>query len=122
MQKNLKRLGYFENFQGQYPTLVCTEKSIFKITPTQADSVPKVLATRKEVRRVFLDEDDAWAARIRGYTMQRNLFALLQAKSEGTTWKSYMWKNTSIDTLPTFTNLKRWGSVPLSTAISMGTL
>jgi hypothetical protein len=38
--------------------------------PTQADSVPKVLAIRKEVRRVFLEEkDDAWAAHVRGYTM-----------------------------------------------------
>jgi hypothetical protein len=45
--------------------------------------------------------------------------ALLQAESEGITWKSYVWNlprdvlkfalNTSIDTLPTFTNLKRWG-------------
>jgi len=88
--------------------------------PKQADSVPKVSAIRKEVRRVFREEeDDAWAARVRGYTMQGNLFALLQAESEGITWKSYMWNlprgvlkfalNASIDTLPTFTNLKRWG-------------
>jgi hypothetical protein len=51
--------------------------------------------------------------------MQGNLFALLQAESEAITWKSYMWNlprgvlkfalNASIDTLPTFTNLKRWG-------------
>jgi hypothetical protein len=83
--------------------------------PTQADFVPKVLAIRKEVRRVLRkEEDDAWAARICGYTMQGNLFALLQAESEGITWKSYMWNlplgvlkfslNASIDTLPTFTN------------------
>jgi hypothetical protein len=57
--------------------------------PTQVDSVPKVSAIRKEVRRVFC-EDDAWAAVVRGYTMQGNLFALLQAESEGITWKSYM--------------------------------
>jgi hypothetical protein len=53
------------------------------------------------------------------YTMQGNLFALLQAENESITWKSYMWDlpsgvlkfavNSSIDTLPTFTNLKRWG-------------
>jgi hypothetical protein len=88
--------------------------------PTQADSVPKVLAIRKEVWRVFCEEeDDAWAARIRGYTMQGSLFALLQAESEGITWKLYMWNfpcgvlkfslNASIDTLPTVTILKRWG-------------
>jgi hypothetical protein len=76
-----------------------------------------VSAIRKEVRRVFCEEeDDAWATRVRGYTMQGNLFALLQAESEGITWKSYMWNlprgvlkfalNTSIDTLPTFTNIK----------------
>jgi hypothetical protein len=51
--------------------------------------------------------------------MQKNFFALLQAESEGITWKSYMWNlprgvlkfalNASIDTRPTFTNLKRWG-------------
>jgi hypothetical protein len=50
--------------------------------------------------------------------MQRKLFALLQAESEGITWKSEMWNlhcgvlkfalNAGIDTLPTFTNLKRW--------------
>jgi hypothetical protein len=88
--------------------------------PTQADSVPKVLAIRKEVWRIFREEeDDAWAACIRGYTMQGNLFALLQAESQGITWKSYKWNlprgvlkfalNASIDTLPTFTNLERWG-------------
>jgi hypothetical protein len=84
--------------------------------PTQADSVPKVFAIRKEVRRVFCEEeDDAWAAHVLGYTMQGNIFALLLAESEGITWKSYMWNfpcgalNASIVTLPTFTNLKRWG-------------
>jgi hypothetical protein len=51
--------------------------------------------------------------------MQGNLFALLQAENESITWKSYMWDlprgvlkfavNTSIDTCPTFTNLRRWG-------------
>jgi hypothetical protein len=51
--------------------------------------------------------------------MQGNLFSLLQAESEGITWKSYMWNlprgvlkfalNASIDTLPTFTNPKKWG-------------
>jgi hypothetical protein len=54
--------------------------------PTQADSVPKVSAIRKEVWRVFREEDDAWAARVRSYTMQGNLYALLQAESEGITW------------------------------------
>jgi hypothetical protein len=44
-----------------------------------------------------------------------------QAESEGITWRSYMWNllrgvlkfalNASIDTLPTFTNLKRWGKL-----------
>jgi hypothetical protein len=51
--------------------------------------------------------------------MQGNLFALLQAENENITWKSYMWDlphgvlkfavNSSIDTLPTFNNLRRWG-------------
>jgi hypothetical protein len=85
--------------------------------PTQADSVPKVLAIRKELCRVFREEDDAWTACVCSYTMQGNLFALLQAESEGIIWKSHMWNlphgvlkfalNASIDTLPTFTNLKR---------------
>jgi hypothetical protein len=49
----------------------------------------------------------------------KNLFALLQAENESITWKSYMWDlpcgvlkfavNSSIDTLPTFTNHRRWG-------------
>jgi hypothetical protein len=88
-------------------------------SPLHAQPVPKVSAIRKEVRRVFCEEDGAWVARVHGYTMQGNLFALLQAESEGITWKSYMWNhprgvlkfslNASIDTLPTFTNLKRWG-------------
>jgi hypothetical protein len=86
----------------------------------QANSVLKVSAISKEVRRICCEEEDnAWAARVRGYTMQGNLFALLQAESEGITWKSYMWNlyrgvlkfalNAGIDTLPTFTNFKRWG-------------
>jgi hypothetical protein len=53
--------------------------------------------------------------------MQGNLFALLQAENESITWQSYMcmWDpprsvlkfavNSSIDTLLTFTNLRRWG-------------
>jgi hypothetical protein len=55
--------------------------------------------------------------------MQGNLFALLQAENESITWKSYMWDlphcilkfavNSSIDPLPTFTNLRRWGKVDL---------
>jgi hypothetical protein len=50
-----------------------------------------VLAIRREVQRVFHEEeDDAWAAYVRGYTMQGNLFALLQAESESFTGKSYM--------------------------------
>jgi hypothetical protein len=79
-----------------------------------------VSAIRKEVWRVFCEEeDDACAVRVRGYTMQGNLFSLLQAESKCITWKSYMWNlpcgvlkfalNASIDTLPTFTNLKGWG-------------
>jgi hypothetical protein len=88
--------------------------------PTQADTVPKVLAIRREVRIVFQEEEDeAWAARVRRYTMQGNLFALLQAENKSIMCKSYMWDlprgvlkfavNSSIDTLPTFTNLRRWG-------------
>jgi hypothetical protein len=87
--------------------------------PAQADTVPKVPAIRQEVRRVFKEEEvDAWAARISEYTMQGNLFALLQAENESITWKSYMRDlphgvlkfavNSSIDMLPTFTNLRRW--------------
>jgi hypothetical protein len=87
--------------------------------PTQADTVPKVLAIRREVRRVFQEEDEASAACVCGYTMQGNLFALLQAENESITWNLYMWNlphgvlkfavHRSIDTLPTFTNLRRWG-------------
>jgi hypothetical protein len=51
--------------------------------PTQADTVPKVSAIRREVRKVFQEEEDeAWAARVCGYTMHGNLFALLQAENE----------------------------------------
>jgi hypothetical protein len=62
-------------------------------------------------------------SRPRLYHARKNLFALLQAESEGFTWKSYMWNlpcgvlkfalNASIDTLPIFTNLKRWGEACL---------
>jgi hypothetical protein len=75
-----------------------------------------VSAIRRVVIRVFQEEeDDAWAARISEYTIQGNLFALLQAENESITWKFYIWDlpcgvlkfamNSSIDTLPTFTNL-----------------
>jgi hypothetical protein len=86
--------------------------------PTHAGTVPKVSAIRHEVRRVFQEEEDeAWAAHFRGYAMQENLFALLQAENESITWKSYMWDlppgvlkfavNSSIDMLPTFTNFSQ---------------
>jgi hypothetical protein len=88
--------------------------------PTQADTVPKVSAIRGEIRRVFQEKEyKAWAARVSEYTMQGNHFALLQAENESITWKSYMWDlpcgvskfavNSSIVTLLTFTNLRRWG-------------
>jgi hypothetical protein len=80
---------------------------------TQADTVPKMSVIRQEVKESFKEEEDeAWAVCVRGYTMQRNLFALLQAEDESITWKSYMWDlpcgvlkfavNSSIDMLPTF--------------------
>jgi hypothetical protein len=57
--------------------------------------------------------------RLLPYTMQGYLFALMQVENESITWKSYMWDlhrgvlkftvNSSIDTLPTFTDLRRWG-------------
>jgi hypothetical protein len=54
--------------------------------PTQADTVPKVWAIRREVRRVFQEEEDeAWATRVSKYTMKGNLFALLQAENESIT-------------------------------------
>jgi hypothetical protein len=84
----------------------------------------------REVRRVFQEEDEAWAARGQEYSIERNLFTLLQAENESITWKSYMWDlprgvlklfvNSSIDTLPTFTNLRR-GSVLWPIASSVGT-
>jgi hypothetical protein len=37
--------------------------------PTQTDSVPNMSAIRKEVWRLFCEEDDAWDARVRGYTI-----------------------------------------------------
>jgi hypothetical protein len=37
--------------------------------PTQVDTVPKVSAIRREVSRVFQEEDEAWAARVSEYTM-----------------------------------------------------
>jgi hypothetical protein len=62
--------------------------------------------------------EEKWAAHVCGYAMQGNLFALMQAENESIMRKSYMWDlpcgvlkfavNSSIDTLPTFTNLSRW--------------
>jgi hypothetical protein len=50
--------------------------------PTQAGTVPKVLAIRREGRRVFQEEEDeTWAVHVSKYTIQGNLFALLQAEN-----------------------------------------
>jgi hypothetical protein len=54
--------------------------------------------------------------------MQGNLFALLQAESEGITWKLYMWNLPALTHCPPLLTLKGRGSVPLSIAISVGTL
>jgi hypothetical protein len=80
-----------------------------------------VLAIKREVRRVFQEKQDKpWVIHVCGYTMQGNLFALLHAENEIITWKSYMWDllhgvlkfavNSSMDMLPTFTNLRRTGT------------
>jgi hypothetical protein len=45
---------------------------------------------RREVRRVFDEEDEAWAACVSGYTVQGNLFPLLQAENESITCRSYI--------------------------------
>jgi hypothetical protein len=42
---------------------------------TQADIVSKVSSIRREVRKVFQEEEDEY--RLLGYNMQKNLFALL---------------------------------------------
>jgi hypothetical protein len=69
----------------------------------QSDTVPKVSAIRREVRRVFQEEEDeAWAAGIRWYTMQGNLLHVPRGVLKFSV-------NSSIDMLPTFTNLRRWG-------------
>jgi hypothetical protein len=53
------------------------------------------------------------------YTLQGNLFALLQAEDESIMWKSYIWNlprvvlkfaiDSTIYMFPTFTNLRMWG-------------
>jgi hypothetical protein len=97
---------------------------------TQADTIPKVSAIRREVGKVFQDEEnEAWAAHVCGYTMQGNLFTLMQAENESITRKLYMWDlpcgffkfavNNSMDTLPTFPNLRRWGSMLRSITSSL---
>jgi hypothetical protein len=51
--------------------------------PTQTYTVPKVSAISHEVGRIFQEEEDeAWAALVCGYTLQGNLFALLQAENK----------------------------------------
>jgi hypothetical protein len=94
--------------------------------PTLADTVPKVSAIRQEVRRVFQEEDVAWAARVSEYTMQGNLFALLQAENESITWGSYMWDlargvlKFAVNRPPSLTSEGR-GSKLWSIASSVGT-
>jgi hypothetical protein len=83
--------------------------------PTQADTVPKVSAIKREVKRVFQEEDEACTALSAGILYRKTS---LQAENESVTWKSYMWDlpcgvmkfavNSSIDALPSFTNLKTW--------------
>jgi hypothetical protein len=84
-----------------------------ELIPAQTDTVPKVLAIRSEVRRVFQKEDEAWAARVRRHTMQGNFFTLLQVENESITWKSYMWDLPrgvlKFAVSSTCTNLRRWG-------------
>jgi hypothetical protein len=69
--------------------------------------------------RFYQEEDEAWAARVSEYTMLGIVFALLQAENESIAWKSYLWDlprgvlkffvNSCINTLPAFTDLRRWG-------------
>jgi hypothetical protein len=77
-----------------------------------------VSAIRHDVRRVFQEEEDeAWATLVCGYTMQGNLFALLQTENESIMWKSDIRDLprgglkfvvvSSMDMLPAFTNLRR---------------
>ena len=90
----------------------------------QVDSVVLAPLSRKqlkqEVRKRIQDQTDAyWSSKIRNLVMQGDFLSLLVEEDTNVTWKSYVWNlprgvvkfvlNSSLQTLPTADNLRRWG-------------
>ena len=75
---------------------------------------------KQEVQKRIQDlTDEYWLTKIRSLIMQGNFLSLLIEEDTNVTWKSYIWNlprgvakfalNSSLETLPTADNLKRWG-------------
>ena len=75
--------------------------------------------TREVQRRIQAQTDEYWSGKIRSLIMQGNFLSLLIEEDSNVSWKSYLWNmprgvvkfalNSSLETLPTADNLKRWG-------------
>ena len=74
---------------------------------------------REVQQRIQRQTDEYWRDKIRSLVMQGNFVSLLIEEDTNVTWKSYLWSlprgiakfaiNSSLDTLPSGDNLKRWG-------------
>ena len=75
---------------------------------------------KREVQQsIQRQTDEYWTDKIRSLDMQGNFVSLLIEEDTNVTWKSYLWNlprgiakfaiNSSLDTLPSGDNLKRWG-------------
>ena len=75
---------------------------------------------KREVQQsIQRQTDEYWTDKIRSLVMPGNFVSLLIDEDTNVTWKSYLWNlpcgiakfaiNSSLDTLPSGDNLKRWG-------------
>ena len=70
-------------------------------------------------KRIQRQTDEYWADKVRTLVMQGNFLSLLIEEDTNVSWKSYLWNlprgvvkfalNSSLDTLPSADNLRRWG-------------
>ena len=109
---------------GLNPALDFSRESLFSDEEERVDAVVLAPLKRKQLtrevqRRIQAQTDEYWSGKIRSLIMQGNFLSLLIEEDSNVTWKSYLWNmprgvvkfalNSSLETLPTADNLKRWG-------------
>ena len=109
---------------GLDPALDFSRESLSSDEDERVETIVTAPLRRKQLKRevqqrIQNQTDEYWSSKIRSMVMQGNFLSLLIEEDTNVTWKSYLWNlprgvvkfamNSSLETLPSADNLKRWG-------------